>query len=133
MTTQHLIAALTYDGSLLHSAINYFLIAISVLALARMPSRSQRWLICALVAVIVQVLLWVMADAEGVSIIWSMLAGALLWEWLRHRQRGLVGVALVCDAAGLVFYLLSLPLITTIAHSLGVLLGLGIHAAVRRR
>lgn len=131
------IDGLTYAGNLQHSLINYGLIALTLLPFFA-PDKGQsspvarRWLSCLLVAVVVQALLWFLADAVGVSIIWCMMAGYTLLVYLTAgssvdpRQHRLLVVALISALLGIAYYAWTFPLITTVAHGMAVALGIGL-------
>lgn len=139
---QVIIAGLTYEGSLLHSLINYSLIVITLVPFltpeARGSSRlGYHWAVCFLIALAVQVLLWFIADAVGVSVIWATMGGYSLMVRMAHEnpdaRRWLLTASLVSVGIGIVYYAVTLPLITTVAHAIAVLLGIGIFAIVPGR
>lgn len=92
---------------------------------------GSRWVGCFLIALAVQVLLWFIVDAVGVSVIWATMAGYSLVLRTTRREaytpgrRRLLTVALVSVLIGIVYYAVTLPFITTVAHVVAVLLGIG--------
>ena len=133
---------MAYDGQIRDVAINYALIAIALLPYVfagwrPAGSTDWNWAACLGTALVVQVLLWFAARATGVSIIWSALAGYTLMElWSGGtgiaRQNGFPAlVALGGAGAGIVYYALIYPLITTIAHLCAVVLGIGVCVSLR--
>ena len=141
---QVIVAGLTYNGSLLHIFINYSLIALTLVPfLAPGAHGSSRlgyhWAPCFLIALAVQILLWFIADAVGVSVIWATMAGYSLVLRTTRREaytpdrRRLLTVALVSALIGIVYYAVTLPFITTVAHVIAVLLGIGIFSIVPGR
>lgn len=141
---QIIVAGLTYNGSLLHIPINYGLIAITLVPFLAPGAHGSarlgsRWVGCFLIALAVQVLLWFVVDAVGVSVIWATMAGYSLMLRTTRREaytpdrRRLLTVALVCALIGIVYYAVTLPFITTVAHVIAVLLGIGIFFILPRR
>src|SRR5919205_1687403 len=128
---------LTYAGNLLHSLINYSLIAMTIVPFL-MPTAQSRalatrtWIGCLLIALAVQVILWFGLGAVGVSVIWSTMAGYSLAERASHStqrdptRRQLLTVALVSATFGILYYAVTLPLITTLAHGMAVMMGIGL-------
>ncbi len=133
---------MTYDGQIRDVAINYGLIAIALLPYVFAAQRREdvtdwSWAACLGIALLVQVLLWFTVRATGVSIIWSALAGYTFMElWsggtgIAQQNGFLALVALGGAGAGIVYYGLIYPLITTIAHLCAVVLGVGIWLGLR--
>ena len=132
---------LTYDGQIRHVVINYALILLTVLPFAFARSRPRRaaawpWGGCLGLAFGVQVLLWFTLGASGVSIVWCALAGYALMGFLRAepglvpQSRVLTILALGSAAAGILYYALTFPALTTIAHLCAVVLGIGTFGGV---
>lgn len=128
-------AGLTYNRNVLHMLINYSLIAITLVPFlapgAHGSSRmGYRWAGCFLIALAIQVLLWFVAGVVGVSVIWSAMAGYSLMLRMTGAytpdRRRLLTVALASVLIGIVYYAVTLPLITTVAHVVAVMLGIGI-------
>jgi hypothetical protein len=132
------IRGLSYDGSLLHSVINHGLCLSSASALAWQAQRTGRghrgWVCRLVLAVTIQVAFWWLG-AMGVSLVWCMLSGDALMQLRGARgaaRWGLVA-ALLLALAGLVFYAVTFPAITTIAHGCAVVLGWTMAALRARR
>lgn len=134
---QTFIDGFTYNGSIKHSMINYVLILFTVLP--HLPAvRSQikgsrgRWIWTLMTTVFVQILLWFLLDVVGVSIIWCSMAGFNLLVLLKgetynqHRKKMLIIVSLLLSSIGIVYYAVNLPPITTIAHIIAAVMGVGL-------
>jgi hypothetical protein len=139
---QAIVNGLTYEGNVMHSRINYSLIVITVMPFPvssrHLPKvRVRRWIICLLIALAAQIILWFVADAIGVSVIWCTMAGYLLMERI-HLSRTLelfrhhlFTTALICALGAILYYALTFPMITTLAHGIAVLMGIGISYLLR--
>jgi len=130
-----IITALGYDGSVLDMALNA-VVLIAVLTALSAQRRSPWWIVLIVMAVL-QVALWLAAGAVGFSVVWAGLAGAVVVELVvrsgsRPRQHSMLVIALVVVLAAIIYYAVTLPLITTIAHLLALVLGVGIHLLARR-
>lgn len=132
---QTLTRAAFYDGSLFHSIINYALIAGAV-QLHRLPPLRltcgwHAWVPLAILIAALQVIVWFSADAVGVSLIWSALYGHAVAALAGQRRRGFgllrqsayAVVLLAMGAGGYLFYAITFPPITTIAHSVAAAIG----------
>lgn len=133
---------LTYEGNVLHSCINYGLIAITIAPRFVLPKRShisrgRQWMACLLIAVGVQIVLWFGLGAVGVSVVWSTLAGYSLIERVSGSEahesvyRGVLNVALLSALVGILYYAVTFPIITTIAHGVALLMGVAIWYLLR--
>jgi len=130
-----IITALGYDGSVLDTALNA-VVLIAVLTALSAQRRSPWWIVLIVMAVL-QVALWLAAGAVGFSVVWAGLAGAVVVELgvrsgSRPRQLSMLVIALVVVLAAIIYYAVTLPLITTIAHLLALVLGVGIQMLARR-
>ena len=130
-----IITALGYDGSVLDTVLNA-VVLIAVLTALSAQRRSPWWIVLIVMAVL-QVALWLAAGAVGFSVVWAGLAGAVVVELVvrsgsRPRQHSMLVIALVVVLAAIIYYAVTLPLITTIAHLLALVLGVGIHLLARR-
>jgi len=130
---------LLYDDSLPDIAINYSLLLTATLVtsipwpggLSLPPLRNAALL---LLLVTTQALVWYLAEAFGVSLVWCGQLGLLaltLALVLRSRPHQCAApqvlaysTALLLGLAGIVYYSIHFPPITTVAHLLAVLLGL---------
>ena len=144
---QVIIIGLTYEGQVLHIIVNYTLIILTVMPFlffnVRAPRKnSSAWLGCLAIAVIVQVAVWFAAramgiSAVGVSLIWCMMVGYLLIDYLRGNlgrtgcKRGFVLVALSAGCGGFIYYMVAFPIITTIAHLFAAGIGVGLFYLMR--
>ena len=130
-----IITALGYDGSVLDTVLNA-VVLIAVLTALSAQRRSPWWIVLIVMAVL-QVALWLAAGAVGFSVVWAGLAGAVVVELgvrsgSRPRQHSMLVIALVVVLAAIIYYAVTLPLITTIAHLLALVLGVGIQMLARR-
>jgi len=130
-----IITALGYDGSVLDTVLNA-VVLIAVLTALSAQRRSPSWIVLIVMAVL-QVALWLAAGAVGFSVVWAGLAGAVVVELdvrsgSRPRQLSMLVIALVVVLAAIIYYAVTLPLITTIAHLLALVLGVGIQMLARR-
>lgn len=134
---------LTYAGDLIDILINYALILIVLLpyflSLRRAPrSHTRRWLLGLAIIAAGQVAVWFAWRAVGVSLVWSGMAGYLAADFLRdrtftlRRQRRWVTAALILAGAGVYFYAITLPMITTWFHLGGVAAGVLTYFGVRQ-
>ena len=139
---QVIVNGLTYEGNILHSLINYSLIVIMVVPflVSSMPPpgvRIPRWIICLLIALAAQIILWFVADAVGVSVIWCTMAGYSLMERIDFGRTPelfhyhLFTTGLICALGAILYYALTFPMITTLAHGIAVLMGIGIWYLLR--
>ncbi|MGB2864264.1 MAG: hypothetical protein WBC05_13120 [Sedimentisphaerales bacterium] len=144
---QVIINGLTYEGQTLHIIINYALILLVVMPFLLIYNRAPRkesraWLGCLAIAVIVQVAVWFAARAVGISVvgvslIWCMIMGYLLIDYSGGNlgrtgyRRGFVFVALGTGFGGIVYYMVSFPAITTIAHLVAAGIGVGLFYLMR--
>jgi hypothetical protein len=127
---QTLIAGSTYAGSVKHSVINYVLIALNLLPII-LPVKPAKikyavWWVFITMTVL-QILVW-FGTAIGVSAIWSALAGANLVLTTRYSNsnRALFFVGIIAALAGIIYYALTFPFATTIAHIVCALAGIGL-------
>ncbi|MBX3014608.1 MAG: hypothetical protein KF832_24020 [Caldilineaceae bacterium] len=125
-----LMNSLTYEGHWLHAWLNAMLIVLTVLPFLRAPRPPgwrphQGWKLCLGIITLLQVALWFLADAVGVSLIWCAMAGFLAGESWRggFTQNRLAQAALLAALAAIVYYAIAFPLITTVAHLVAVLVG----------
>lgn len=133
---QTIVSGLTYDGDIPSMIINYGMIAVTLAPfLLDAVVKQSKWIICFVLSLIIQVLLWFVADAIGVSIVWCMMAGFLsLAYWNKGSDRPpLVIGALLATLAAIMYYAITYPAITTIAHVLAIIVGVLIYLATRDR
>jgi uncharacterized membrane protein len=125
-----IVRALTYDGDTQAMIINYALLVMTLAPfLLGTVIRRGAWIICFIVITILQVIMWFAADAIGVSLIWAAMAGFLALTYANKRadQSALVIGVLVLAFAGIVFYGVTYPITTTIAHVVAVLVGVVVY------
>lgn len=141
-----IIRGATYSGSWFHTAINYALIAVVVLPYLfpnQLNSGVRRtWVYPLVISIILQVAFWFTLGVQGVSIVWCVMTGftaAVLFAQrrsersanVRRNVRRTMIFSLAAAFAGTVFYAVSFPPITTIAHVSAVILGITLFAALR--
>lgn len=137
---QIFIPALTYNGSVLDTALNICVLAV-VIAPFVGQSRSLWW-ITLLVMVELQVALWLALNATGISVVWAGLAGAVIVDRVAARRgtgqpvaasgsSRLSSVTIGVAIAAIAYYAVTLPPISTVAHLLAVGVGAAVHALVR--
>ncbi|SKB39554.1 hypothetical protein [Luteibacter sp. 22Crub2.1] len=143
MPADLIIRSLTYDGSVLHTTINVALLAITTTGNAwawrARPFRAWLpWLSVFVVMTAIQIGLWFLANAAGISCIWSALAGVALIQWQRtgaqdRASRLALAIAAAAGLVGIALYLVWLPPITTIAHLISAVVGALLYGAVAGR
>lgn len=124
MILDTLYRGLTYDGSALHSAINYALLLVSLVPWL-LRRGTPAWLACFALACAIQVILWFAVRATGVSVVWCAMAGFGLF----HLHNKTVLAAVLLCAAGIVLYAFWFPMITTVAHLIAVGIGASVGLA----
>ncbi|MEI9810404.1 MAG: hypothetical protein WDO16_22405 [Bacteroidota bacterium] len=129
-----LIDGFTYGGNVMHCIINYSLIVVTVLPhlLKSNPYIRNRnaWLSALILSLVVQVIIWFVFNDSGVSVIWSSMAGFNTMILLkrgpdRYGKKLLLILSLVTALSAIIYYAVTLPLITTCAHVIAVLMGFG--------
>jgi hypothetical protein len=130
-----IIAALTYDGSIVDTVLNAVVLIVVLAALV--AQRRSPWWITLAVMTVLQVALWFAMGVVGFSLVWSGLTGAILVELIAQRRspsrRWVLVVSAAVAGAAIIYYAVTFPPVTTIAHLLAVLVGAGIHALARKR
>lgn len=133
---------LTYEGQLLHIIINYTLIILTIVPflLDRDSSTNWKyrgWIVSFVIITSFQVAVWFLIDAVGVSLIWCTMAGYIVvYYWLDGLRQDkvtnrLARVALLSAFAVMVYYAVVFPIITTVAHVVAVLIGIGLFFIMR--
>lgn len=133
---------LTYEGQLLHIIINYTLIILTVapFLLHRDSSNNRKhrgWLESFAIITFFQVVVWFAMNAVGVSLIWCTMAGYIGVCYWRDglRQEKVTNrwtlVALLSAFAAIIYYAVVFPIITTVAHVVAVLIGIGLYFIMR--
>jgi hypothetical protein len=133
---QTIVSGLTYDVDILAMIINYGMIAATLASfLLDAVAKRSKWIICLVVSLIIQMLLWFVADAIGVSIVWCTMGGFLAltyWNKGSERHPFVIGV-LLTTVAVIVYYAITYPIITTIAHVLAIIVGILIYLPTQNR
>ncbi len=130
--TNTLYNALFYLGDWLFVRINYFLLltALSVYLFFGIKRVNRWWWISTLIATFLQILLWFMLNAQGISIIWNAISGMLLLDFLRNRkelsikEKTAILFVFTLILSGNIYFSFITPLITTIAHISALFLGM---------
>lgn len=130
---QTIINAATYNYSIKHCVINYMLISVSVLPhlVARIQSKANqnKWLWVLIISTFVQVFIWFSFNAVGVSIIWCSTTGFNILYFKREpfqfsdTTKLLYNLSFASVLIGVVYYFITLPFLTTIAHLIAILMG----------
>lgn len=123
---QKAINAVTYNGAVKDMVINYALIVTVIVPHfiagdnLKENNRSWYWVLCT--SIILQVIVWYYANAAGVSIIWCALAGCNMLRFGRDLPYVTTAAKIVLITsvlfamAGVIYYFIRLPFITTSAH-----------------
>lgn len=123
---------LTYGGDLNLTIINYAITVITIIPFlsTNLKSIVFRWKLILLIAVILQSFFWFILLAQGISIIWNTLAGLLIIVLLRIKSQlskntmFLIYLSIVSAIIADVYFGVSFPLITTIAHLVAIAMGI---------
>lgn len=102
---QRIVDGLTYNQNTLHCVINYTILIASL---------SEGCLPILLIFTTLQVIIWFTTNRPGISLIWCGLMGYHLID---------PNIFLVFPFSGILYYAVTLPLITTVAHIIAVILG----------
>ncbi|OOQ60790.1 hypothetical protein [Mucilaginibacter pedocola] len=123
---------LTYAGEVKHIIINYLALLITVAPITMLPAKALKikqaaYLVLFIMAVF-QVVLWFVVAATGISVTWCALSGAIVLIVARYREyrQPLLFVAIAATLIAIIYYALTLPIETTIAHAAAVVLGAGL-------
>jgi len=124
-----------YGGSLTDILINYTLLLICSLALLLpwqgcLRPRVLFSLLHTGLCISLQVGCWVLAEAYGISLVWCGQMGQLTiiileMMWNKHFSREMYSKLICClpGVAAIIYYYISFPLITTIAHLIALVVG----------
>ena len=132
---QTLVKGFTYSGEFLHIFINYSLIilTISSLVIIRKIDVSHSikpWFKAFFISFSLQIFLWFFPGAEGVSVVWCTMTGFGLIHLLQNKLESnnakyiLLGISLIPSLFVNIYYFLTFPPITTVAHLLAILMGM---------
>ncbi|PXY01453.1 hypothetical protein DF185_08180 [Marinifilum breve] len=130
-----LFSGLTYGGDVKISVINYALLAVAIMPffLPNMRTIAKGWTIVLAIAFVIQSLFWFVLGAQGISIVWNVLAGMLVLVAFRHRlsllmkTKWMIVASITAVMLADVYFGLIFPLITTIAHLAAFLLGITLY------
>ncbi|MEO0470182.1 MAG: hypothetical protein AAF206_11215 [Bacteroidota bacterium] len=139
-----LIGGFFYRGNLLDIGINYLLLFLCLLPFFHAKGRQKEllgreWLWISLLFLVLQIWIWFSEHETGISLIWSALAGVnliLIWRnWkeaeFAPRIRNLLIMSLIAVLLGDLYYAITLPPITTIAHGIASVVGMGVYGVMR--
>jgi hypothetical protein len=143
-SSEVLVNGFTYSGQALHIVINYLLIFICLLPHWMAKGQEKKilgkyWIGVLVIMLVLQIWVWFEENATGVSLIWSALAGLniLLLVKTRHFPeevrpliRQLLWASLLSVLVANIYYWFTFPTITTIAHLIGVFVGMAIYGAL---
>lgn len=128
-----LLNALSYNGDFLLSIINYVLLIIVILpfVVTDLKTKASYWWIVLLCSFLLQALLWFVLQVQGISIIWNALFGFLLLVFIRResqwsaKSKVLIYFSMGATVFANLYFGLSLPFITSIAHIAAIVFGMG--------
>ncbi|MEJ7681437.1 MAG: hypothetical protein WKG06_27020 [Segetibacter sp.] len=140
---QTLIDGLTYSGSIKESIINYALIFFTVLphlmaAKYQTKGNRSKWYLVLIISVFVQIVLWFFPGAVGVSIVWCSMAAFNMLILIKSEFNNkskikiLLIVSLLLSSLGILYYAIIFPVITTAAHIIAALMGVGLFYLCKR-
>lgn len=141
---QVLVDGFSYRGDLLDIAINYVVLALclSPHLLAKGKDKailSNFWLWVLIIETALQIWIWFVMNETGISLIWSALAGLniLILVKLYCSPEGesplikqLLWASLIAVIVANVYYVITLPLITLMAHLVAMIMGMAIYGVV---
>ena len=121
------IEKLTYGGSAEDCLINYILIALCLLVtfipFTKFNVVWWKHMLFFVYLWIFQIMLWQIPQAQGVSIIWC---GQIGWlKVLANKKNYMLIVVNLVALCAICYYFYIMPVITTVAHVMGVLMGYG--------
>ncbi|MFK7925130.1 MAG: hypothetical protein AB8H47_24450 [Bacteroidia bacterium] len=139
---QILVDGFTYRGDLLDIAINYAVLALCLLPhllTKDKPILSNFWVWVLIIETVIQIWIWFSMNESGISLIWSALAGLniLLLVKANRSQEGvsllikqMLWLSLVAVILANIYYLITLPYITIIAHMIAMIMGMAIYGII---
>ena len=129
--TDILFNGFTYSGDVVLSLFNYILIALtfSPFLSKNLKEHLTGGVIVLVIAFCVQILLWFLFYAQGVSVVWNFLVGALILSAIKIKLAKInisllsIYIILPVILASNIYFGLIFPFITTAAHISSILLG----------
>mmetsp|Transcript_21039 Transcript_21039/g.27278 ORF Transcript_21039/g.27278 Transcript_21039/m.27278 type:complete len:183 (+) Transcript_21039:37-585(+) len=119
------ICILDYNGSKLDILINYSVLTATIITFfggeLRSSVRRERTALFIFYFTF-QIVLCCLLGCSGISIVWCAILGTLLFN-REDRQRPAVLMLILLDTVIIVYYAISAPFITTIAHICALLMG----------
>ncbi len=127
-----LLNALSYQGDVLLSVINYSLLMVAILpfVVTSLRTKVSFWWIVLLSSFLLQAVLWFALYVQGISIIWNALFGFLMIVFFRqktglsNKHKILIYFAMGMLVLGNVYFGFRFPPITTIAHVSAIVFGM---------
>jgi len=135
---QTLLNGATYGGSFQHSIINYTALMVAILpqfiGISEIESKIKNgWIWTFFSAAFIQIVLWFLANAMGISLIWSILTGFNFILFIKKKSllgslnKIVYSINFVLVFFATAYYFVAFPLITTIAHLVAFALGIGFY------
>jgi len=129
---QNLYKGMTYYESWSFVFVNYSLLLVSLVPffVIRHEKFGKSIRITLWIAIAIQVAFWLTLQAVGISIIWNTMLGALMVDFILFRKHLnkqnwlVIGLAMLILLSADIYYLITLPIITSIAHLAAILLGI---------
>lgn len=132
---------LTYKGDGDFMVVNYSLLVLNMghcflkLSSERIECHPKRWkfaLLSLLFSVVFQISLCLMVRCSGISIVWCAIVGWILFHSTPtnsesgarvHRLKMMEWIILIVNVSVIIYYAVVLPVITTVAHLLAIVMG----------
>lgn len=138
---QTLAEGATYANHPFHYVLNYSVLLVMLVPnLFGFGNNTKAWLVLFILFTILQISLWFLTGAVGISLIWCALAGYNLLVFFTYRKQEhatalLLLLSPLVALAAIVFYAIYFPPLTTIAHGIALVLGivLGWRLRLRRK
>lgn len=136
------INAFFYDGEVVDCFLNWLAVVYMSAIEYTLPQRRLKLtFIVLLLGWGIQVLCWFLCDVVGISIVWAMQTGDFLVEAMYptfvgcpncNRTRGFLLLGCAYCGVLVIYYVVVLPFITTVAHLAGILVGALVVVSWRR-
>ncbi|MEL7530318.1 MAG: hypothetical protein AAFN10_03380 [Bacteroidota bacterium] len=141
---QILVDGFTYRGHMLDIAINYVVLALCLLPYFFAKGKDKvilgnLWVWIGLLMAALQIWIWFEMNESGISLIWSALAGLNILLLVKIKRspeaenpliKQLLWASLIAVLAANLYYAITLPPITTIAHIIALLVGMAIYGGI---